>query len=685
MPQPASPLRPIWAFALLCGLLLFPAPSAQCADFQGLGQLPGAAVNTSEAWSVSADGSVVVGHAINSLGNYEAFIWSGGALSSLSALGPGGESFAWGVSADGSTVVGRYDSGAGFPEAFLWTAGGGYTMLGIMAGGTQSLANAVNADGTVVVGMSESAAGYEAFRWTAGGGMVSLGDLPGGGTDSKANGVSADGTVVVGRGLVGPNYEAFRWTAGTGMVSLGTLEGVGDSEALGVSSDGTTIVGCSEVAAGGGLAFRWTVGTGMVSLGSLAGSSSSVAYAVNADGSVIVGAVSRGATNEAFLWTQSGGMVSLAQYLQSRGVNLTGWDLDTATAVNADGTTIVGSAYNPDGDTEAFVARTSGGFSTMEALADSLRAMAGLTNRVAVTGLSRVRTMIQAAPGGPFVRPAGLSGGDEAQVRRRFWTAGTVLSDSSLSGSDLGAEGGAGLTWTWDNGLSAGAGMFTGRRVTDTDHGGSQDLVLTGPAAYVGYTPGVAGLRAEAGAVYTLVDMDLDRGYMNGSGSATSHGQTQGRMFSLAGRLGWLFPVTEQVGLEPFVMHSWQILDVDGYTESDGPFPARFSSRQDMANITRTGLEATYAWTPATDLWTWAAWSHRWEDEAGGMGGTLLGLSDFRFGTVRVDQDWGDTGVGVKHRPWQGFEVFSRVSAGIDSQDNAEPGLATTIGFAWDI
>lgn len=685
MPQPALSLRPLWAFALLCGLLLFPASPAPCADFQGLGQLPGAATNTSEAWSVSADGSLVVGHAINSLGNYEAYSWNSGVMTSLSVLGPGGEIFAWGVSSDGSTIVGRYDSGAGFPEAFLWTAGGGFSMLGILAGGSISSACAVNADGTVVVGMSESAAGYEAFRWTAGGGMVSLGDLPGGGSDGQANGVSADGAIVVGRGLTGVGYEAFRWTAGTGMVGLGSLLAGGESDALGISADGTTIVGSTDVAAGAIHAYRWTVATGMVDLGALAGSSASVAYAVNADGSVIVGSSSMGATNEAFLWTQSNGMVSLASYLQSRGVNLTGWNLDTATAVNADGTTIVGNAFNPSGDSEAFVARTSGGFSTLEALADSLTSMAGLTNSIAATGMSRVRTMIQSAPGGPFVRPSGLSGGDETPVRRRFWTAGTVLTDSSLSGSDLGADGGAGLTWAWDNGFSAGAGLFTGRRVTDTDHGGSQDLVLTGPAAYVGYTPGPGGLRAEAGAVYTLVDMDLDRGYMNGSGSATSHGQTQGRMLSLAGRLGWLFPVAGQAGLEPFVMHSWQVLDVDGYTESDGPFPARFSSRQDMANITRTGLEATYAWTPATDLWTWAAWSHRWEDEAGGMGGTLLGLSDFRFGTVRVDQDWGDTGVGAKHRPWQGFEVFSRVSAGIDSQDNAEPGLATTLGFAWDI
>ncbi len=91
------------------------------------------------------------------------------------------------------------------------------------------------------------------------------------------------------------------------------------------------------------------------------------------------------------------------------------------------------------------------------------------------------------------------------------------------------------------------------------------------------------------------------------------------------------------------------------------------------------------AWAADTDLWTWLAWNHRWEDTASGMSGALLGLASFHFGSVAVDQDWGDTGLGLKHRPWDGFEVFSRLGAGIDSQDHAEPDLSLTLGLAWDI
>ncbi len=38
------------------------------------------------------------------------------------------------------------------------------------------------------------------------------------------------------------------------------------------------------------------------------------------------------------------------------GSSLTGWTLSEATAISADGTTIVGQGYNPDGNTEAWMA-----------------------------------------------------------------------------------------------------------------------------------------------------------------------------------------------------------------------------------------------------------------------------------------------------------------------------------------
>ena len=139
-----------------------------------------------------------------------------------------------------------------------------------------------------------------------------LGQLPGGFT-SQALGVSGDGSVVVGKGVVpggplGSKLEAFRWTSEGGIVGLGDLPtGLFSSRAHGVSGDGAVVVGYG----------------------------SSVTFGVE------------GA--EAFIWDQGHGMRSLQQVLTTDfalGGALTGWQLTQATAISADGLTVVGFGAN---------------------------------------------------------------------------------------------------------------------------------------------------------------------------------------------------------------------------------------------------------------------------------------------------------------------------------------------------
>ncbi len=320
---------------------------ASAASFQGLGDLPGGNFG-SIAFGVSADGSTVVGYSNSANGSVEAFRWTqSGGIVGLGDL-PGGnfDSIAFGVSADGSTIVGNGNSANGI-EAFRWTQSGGIVGLGDLPGGVfTSRAKGVSGDGSIIVGQGTSAAS-KAVRWTQSGGIIDLGV----GFGSTANAISGDGSTVVGFTFTS-GLEAFRWTQSEGIVGLGDLPGgIFDSRANGVSADGSTIVGRG-TSANGIEAFRWTQSGGIVGLGG----DFIEAYGVSADGSVVVGAA-RG-YDEAVIWDSTNGIRSVKDILVNDfGLDLTGWNLLSATGISADGLTIVGYGSISNGSSEAWIAR----------------------------------------------------------------------------------------------------------------------------------------------------------------------------------------------------------------------------------------------------------------------------------------------------------------------------------------
>ncbi len=341
-------LRYCWA-ALLLGCSV--TASAQI-TFQGLGNVtasPAGGINSTAA-GLSADGSVVTGYGNNAAGTFEAFRWtSAGGMVNISG---GVTSSAFSISADGSVVAGVVND-SGNNAAGRWTAGTGFVSLGDLPGGTtDSLAWGVSRDGTVIFGYANGEGGKEAFRWTSADGMVGLGNLSGG-HSSEARAASIDGSVIAGSGFNAANgIEAFRWTSVGGMVGLGDLDfanqnvGVA-SQASGMTPDGSVIVGTAMNSSGFSEAFRWTAGGGMVGLGALAGSfPNSDATAVSADGSIVVGGSLSNSGYEAFVWTGSTGLLSMNAYLAGQGVDLTGWSLQSAHAISADGTTIVGDGIH---------------------------------------------------------------------------------------------------------------------------------------------------------------------------------------------------------------------------------------------------------------------------------------------------------------------------------------------------
>lgn len=302
------------------------------------------------ATSVSGDGSVVVGCSLPSGSVGTAFYWT--AATGLVSIGdlPGAnlQSLAYGVSADGQVIVGWGSSTIGV-VAFRWTPSAGFLNLGDLPGGTiRSEGRAASANGSVVVGAGQSPLGRQAFRWSPSTDMVPMGEIPGGGYGSIATGVSAEGAVVVGSST-GPNgEEAFRWTQNTGLVSLGVPNFLSYSEATACSPTGEMIA----VRAGANLsdsrAYYWTKAEGLTSLTN------------DNHGATPTGVSGNETTcgtqnSRAFIWSRSLGFVDLKKFLFDRGVRSHNqWTLNEATAISADGLTIVGNGTGPLGFSEAY-------------------------------------------------------------------------------------------------------------------------------------------------------------------------------------------------------------------------------------------------------------------------------------------------------------------------------------------
>jgi uncharacterized membrane protein len=303
---------------------------------------------------MSADGTVMVGANIFGGG---AFRWT--TTTGTQFLGDAGNQVS--VSRDGRFIVGDAMF-KGHITAARWLGGTTWASLGRYPGseGCPDVSNAyaVSDGGRTIVGLGWDGCHATAFRWRKPTGMVSLGSLNG--QASRANDLSADGTVIVGwdDGPTGARRGAV-WVKGHEHLLATTSLYVGSAEA--VSADGRVIVGGE---AGTGpvhdQAYRWTAAEGGQILGLLPGGgnlATASGLSVTDDGRVVVG-FSGGRFRDAFVWTEATGMLKLQDYLVSLGVQgLDGWRLDTAIAISADGTSIVGWGYRPDGRVQSWLVR----------------------------------------------------------------------------------------------------------------------------------------------------------------------------------------------------------------------------------------------------------------------------------------------------------------------------------------
>lgn len=330
---------------------------AQDGWFTGVGDFEGGGYS-STANDVSADGSVVVGSGLRP-GREAAFRWTrDGGLEHLGEIPIGFGARAYCISPDGTAIGGQAWNFVG-TEAFVWTAKTGMVAIGKLPGGVEHGAVFGIANGAVVaVGASGSSNGqaWEAFRWAPSEGMIALGSMAQPPFASRASTVTADGWVVFGSaskkdGTIG----AFRWTVTSGF-SILDAPYAGDSGISECSADGARLIGWNERSP-----VYWDASGQPIALAAVGTSTPVLGIADNAP--VLVGRSLNPAYDRfydiATIWLGSDLLFrSLQEVLEvDFGMDLGGWHLGSANAVSADGRTIVGWGFNPEGEEEGWVVR----------------------------------------------------------------------------------------------------------------------------------------------------------------------------------------------------------------------------------------------------------------------------------------------------------------------------------------
>lgn len=329
-------------------------------SFTGLGDLAGG-VFESEASDLSANGQWVVGRSLGANGT-TAFRWS--TQTGMLSIGdlPGGTwySFATGVSDDGGVICG-YSVGANGGRGFRWTPGTGMWALTGIPGGTSPFcwASEISGDGTVIVGSADGILGDEACRWVGIGQAQGLGNLQYGSNWAQgATAVNQNGNVLGGFSGIDDDGLAFWWTQGTGMQAISNVQGYRAVHAMDMIPNGSLIVGWGSQGDGYVHAFRWSQQTGLIWY-----PGNSVALAISDDGRFVGGEWypnQQNHPNPAAVYDDLHGWRLLTDVLSHYGAGGFGnWQLDTIAGLTVQGDTIVvcGNGTNPQGQSEAFVAR----------------------------------------------------------------------------------------------------------------------------------------------------------------------------------------------------------------------------------------------------------------------------------------------------------------------------------------
>jgi MYXO-CTERM domain-containing protein len=321
---------------------------------------------------LSADGSVAVG---NTNGAFETFRWTqatgvvplGRATVPVIGTGGGTPDVSW----DGTQVSATILDDAGTrATAGRWSLGSGWQQLmppTLPDGGTIDAswgsAWGLSGDGKTVTGFywrpGQPGGAAHGLRWNDGTGLSSLGSD---GRQSSGRGVNYDGSVIVGWDEDVNNGQRRPTVWVNGVKTVLQQVAIASNELRASNADGTVVTGDLWNSTNNRhQAAIWRFNSGnwvMQDIGALPGtlpfSGSATAGDITADGSMLVGFNRFSGSSffdaTGFVWTQSTGMVSAAQFLTDLGLSLPpNMQVLELTSISADGSTIAGIAVNTGG------------------------------------------------------------------------------------------------------------------------------------------------------------------------------------------------------------------------------------------------------------------------------------------------------------------------------------------------
>lgn len=290
--------------------------------------------------------------------------------------------------------------------------------------------------------------------------------------------------------------------------------------------------------------------------------------------------------------------------------------------------------------------------------------------------LSLVRIALPAlllAAASPAVAQS-LNSAAEAVPRKPSRWSAYAAGGAGDSRGNWNLDGTMGLMADVAPGLRVGAGVIGAHGTSDLSLGGSSRMNAAGGSVVAAYER-PEGPRFHGSAFVARLAVDTTRRYRDGAGLDRSNGATDGIGYGATVRGGWAFPVRLAVSVVPYAKVQWSKANVDGFTETGGAFPARFSDQTSRRLASHLGVEVDYRVTPTLELRPRVAWGHKLVGKGGLLAASTTGLAR-ALNPALEDRNWAE---GAVVAAW---EITDTTTLLAEIAGRTEPAVNLTVGMA---